>query len=203
MKKIYLILLIVTLYITVCFAGGSSGKSTSVRITDGTSNVKVDSIVNAIRTISTPHAEVHAGDMHIYSTVDTSLADEDSLVIYLSTSAKSSHITIGILCGGDGYGYMYENPNCTFGTIQSVYNANRTSDETASITVGLAPVITSSGTLINSSYSSGGQKNFAVGGAIRSGTELILDGTKDYLIVFTNDAGSAKPVSANLEWYEE
>ncbi len=171
-------------------------------------NLTTDAITNTLVTISLIHNEVHEGEMFESSYIWDSVADDSSGTITMFTGANDAHMVFAAASGGDAYMYFQAGISViSSGTALTAYNMKRDAATTATTevyrdAVGIQPAM-----VLSEVYSPGGTgtgpQGTAVGGTLRGNTEWILKANAAYTFVVVNKAGSAKPASISLQWYEE
>ena len=173
-----------------------------VYVWDGTTTVKVDAAVSALRCIEVEHAEIHAGD-HYYVSDYATVAAAATREFLITTGAVDCHLTWLIDFNKDVQIALYEDGDKVGARAQTVFNNDRGSANTATTTVheGTGGG-TTDGNLI-SSWSGG----LTLGGQARDNNknqrnrEIILKQSKKY-ILRTTSLTNGNIISTTLEWYE-
>lgn len=159
----------------------------------------------SIITLDWVHYQVHIGMM--YTTEHTaSVANTNSLDLLITIGDNEFHATFAIQGGGQMTAYLYESPNASGGTPLTLYNMNRDSSNTSTVTVAHTPTVVSTGTtaIINGRLIPGGTSApTRLGGAARENTEWILKPGLKYLLRLTNTSGGTITENAVLQGYEE
>jgi hypothetical protein len=153
----------------------------------------------------------HHGKLFQVSHIETALADAGVLeIFYLGAAANPAiHMTGSVAADGKGQVQVFEDTTVSSnGTGLTPANKNRTSAETLVTASSFfhTPTITGDGTSIGGpsllpGVSDG--KKILGGGEAGASEESILDGTKNYLIRYTNTSGGAVDVVMSLSFYEE
>lgn len=163
----------------------------------------IDTTAQAVMTIDNHHHEIHEGDAYFYydSVTLGSAATQDYLLTTPNT-AKWAHMVFSV----DGTAVttcrLYEASDRTGTTLQTVWNNNRNSVNTAAVTVRKGTSGgTTDGTLMKT-YSSGtSQGSTKTPTHLGFGSEIILkQNTKYILRVTSGTAGNLCNVVLN--WYE-
>lgn len=166
--------------------------------------LQVCPIVKCQTVLSYPHQEVHLGNTYLVTRLADDVADDANFDIHIiNGSAKLLHIVASATVEGLSWGYIYEGTTYSApGTAMTIYNLNRSSNNTSSASAKHTPTVNSLGTKIFEILINGGTGPRSAGGALRVTTELVLDVSGDYLFRITNKAGAAKDISMLLQWYE-
>ena len=173
-----------------------------VYVNQYTNRMKVDSIDFA-------HSKVHAGDFYTVSKISNAVASSGTLEIFIITgSTYELHMNFNTSAGGDSEFYLFEGTTVSAnGTALTPYNNNRVSSNTAEASFYHTPTITGDGTQLYVDFVPGGSGVFGAGGTaggpIRSGTEVILKQSTNYLVRVTNTSGGAIDLSMGLGFYED
>lgn len=160
----------------------------------------------ALITIDYPHHEVHEGNTYQVTTYTGTVANGDSwgLLISLTGASKNAHAVFEYACGGDAEIRFYENvTGSNYGTKMTSHNLDHASSNTAQVEVFRNPTITVLNDIVFNVLSPGGSGGTASGGVFRSGTEHILAAGKRYYLQAINRAGTSKPMSVGIQWYED
>jgi len=169
---------------------------------DGVSLVTED----ALSTIDWVHREIHEGNTYQVTTYTGSVANNDSwsLMISLTGTAKNAHTVWEFAAGGDAEVRFYENvTGSSYGTQIVSHNMDHVSHNVSEVQVFMNPTITVYNTIVFNVLLPGGSGGTAGGGTFRQGTEHILASGQRYLLQVFNRAGTAKPMSIGVQWYEE
>jgi hypothetical protein len=170
---------------------------------------KRDSILGLLGTIDAAHKEIHEGEtFEAWYRVPngSTIANNGTLDMIISTGAKELHIVEAIAFGGDCELDVYVDGTYSGGTSFTPINLKHSSSEvsTASVsTQATAITVSAVGTLKDEDLFFGGTGGNARGGAIRADTEIIWKINSDYLIRLTNRSGQAQRFMIKLQWYEE
>lgn len=160
-----------------------------------------------VPTITTDHANIHAGEGFSVSNYAEGVADDGYLYLEFKTPAdKYVHMKImNALADGLAIFDVAEAPTLTTGSNAVVgRNLRRIAPvPTCGCTIKTNPTSISGGTVIRSYYVGGGLAGTARGGASSVDTEIVLALATTYLFRVQNIAGTAKALSLWLFWYEE
>jgi len=160
----------------------------------------------ALVTIDYVHNEVHEGNTYQVTTYTGTVANGDSwsLLISLTGASKNAHMTFEYAAGGDAEIRFYENvTGSSYGTKMTSHNMDHVSSKVATVEIFRNPTLTVLGEAVFNVLSPGGTGGSSGGGTFRLGTEHILAAGKRYYLQAINRAGSAKPMSVGVQWYEE
>ena len=186
-------------------------------ITDGTTDLHLDSLSEAMTMVNAEHHEIHEGVSFITDIVDESMANSDTLTLAFKTptGTKAAHLIVDFATLAGGHVDLIEGPtwdNQT-GTKSPIYNRKRETSMTSSIlledqaqasfiasdNVILNPTNLVSGTIIHDLWGFGAKEKFGAVG--RDVEEFILKPDTQYAVRFTSDSGSNKG-HLILNWYE-
>ena len=169
-----------------------SGAGVRANILDTDGNImKVDQTVKAGVMITTPHHEIHEGNMWNAWCIQSGLADNGILnMLVVTGSGKETHMAPDGACGGDAWFEIYEGTTVSEnGTLITPNCMNRVISGTATTLTYCSPTVTSAMHPLLIQFMPGGQKNFAMGGTIRPNTEWIFNGVSgsiNYLLRIKN-----------------
>ena len=153
------------------------------------------------------HKEVHEGEMWFTSYKSpegVDVADDGTVKILIKVGANAfAHFVFGVAAGGDSEIEFFEAPSVAAdGNNLPVWNMKRSDVAVPNTTAWQGPTINSNGDRLINTFVPGGTKQQAHGAVERVGTEWILNEDTNYLLIFTNRAGSGKPMSVALQWYD-
>uniref|UniRef100_A0A6M3MCW8 Uncharacterized protein n=1 Tax=viral metagenome TaxID=1070528 RepID=A0A6M3MCW8_9ZZZZ len=168
----------------------------------------IDKTVNAAVEISTPHHEIHEGNMWHSWCIKSGLADNANLdMLVVTGSGKEVHIAMDGACGGDSWLEMYEGATVSNnGNLITPNCMNRATSGVPATLTYCEPTITSTMHPLTKQFMTGGEKKDATGGIIRPNTEWIFNGISgnlNYVVRVKNVAGDAKDTSVGVEFYEK
>ena len=157
----------------------------------------------SVRMITTEHARIHEGKAFIAGGLFSVAADGTSIEMLLQLT-NSMHAIMQIAAGGDCEIHVFEDTEfSSAGVSLSAFNKNRYSSVVSGTVFTHTPTITSDGTELPPTLLAGGSGGNANGGTSGGfNREMILNGTKNYLVRVTNISGKSISISSNIEWYE-
>ena len=172
------------------------------------SGVLRDSFLGGQVVISQEHYQLQTGDTFLVSYKspdDANIADDGTVNLHIATGAKQVHLSAWASCGGDMEAELLEGTTIDgdTGTEMTVYNKRRASATASLSTVKRDITVDSAGTLLEHRFIPGGDGGNAVGGARGEQDEWIVAANTNYMLRITNRAGTAQPMSIEIEWYEE
>ena len=186
-----------------------------------TDEVRIDASTNALETIEYEHHEIHAGSSFTchFNNDTTNIGEMTAIAFNTPDTDKWVHLIIEAESTGSAYVALYENPSIDDdeGTQLTIYNRNRNSATTATVTsIETVPVantatsyneaqaaganITTTTELARTYIGSGERKS--VGGGNRGVQEWVLDQNQQYIaiiVALTNDDATS---NLTLDWYE-
>lgn len=169
-------------------------------------DLQFDTTTGALVTMDTIHHEVHEGELFTAEYTAASVADAGTVRMVFATGAKQPHLSMSVNAGGNCQIYIYEGVTYTGGTAVPVYNNNRLSTNTPTVSVKHTPSAGTAGTvaIVNGRLLPGGTSaTTRVGGAVRPNVEYALGTSTNYFMDVVNKSGGAITVTSILEWYEE
>ena len=155
----------------------------------------------AFVTITFPHYETHEGD-HFFTGAYTTLANGEVYdILYVTpNSTKYSHMIFEIETESESMFEYYEGATTSDdGTPLVMFNRNRNSNNTPTLTFTHSPAVVSTGDLIGRRIFGSGKK---IGGGIRDSNEIILKANTKYLFRVTNNVGTSNWYDWQFDWYE-
>jgi len=174
----------------------------SAIIDDSNNLVDVDRNTNSLKMITTPHYEVHKGNMYDIGWIFEEVADNTFAYLSLEVPiGKEFHTIVATGCEGDAHMHLYEGGTLTGGNQLTIHNMHRGSSNSSAATALASPGVSATATTLVYQILPGGERVQAVGGVIREGTEWILKSGK-YIVGVVNKAGSAKTIGIQMQWYE-
>lgn len=188
----------------------NTAEHTSTRATITTKSdeeqVKLDDIDASInaeaaltrKIISSVHSNVHAGLAYMTRANNSNLGNGSTLNIKVTTGLTSPHMVFDVHGKLDFEFKCYEAPTSSGGTALNIYNKNRTSSNTSTLTAVEDTGSIVGGTIILHDLISEGHKQ---GGNVEFDREIILKASTDYIFEIESLAAS-NLVHINLEWYE-
>ena len=158
-------------------------------------------------TITTDHANIHAGEGFSVSNYAEGVADDGYLYLEFKTPTSSYvHMKVmNALADGLARFDVVEAPTLTTGSnAVTGSNLRRVPPiATCGCTIKTNPTSISGGTVIRSYYIGGGTGWNANGGGNNVDTEIVLAQNTTYLFRIQNLAGGVKALSLWLFWYDE
>lgn len=184
-------------------SGDAVARAIFTKITDGISTLSIDD--DSLPIINHNHYEVHKGTFYGISHFFDDLANGANADVLIKVGAnKTLHINVSVYSSGFGTIYFYEDTTASNnGTAITIYNMNRTSDNTSNATTFYTPTVTDVGTQLIVTGIPGGEKKNAIGGIAKPNSEFILAKSKNYMVRVNNSSGDTSDVIMNIEWYEE
>ena len=156
----------------------------------------------SVRVIDTEHARVHEGKAFIAGGLFPAIAN-NAVVELLLEPTNSMHAIMQIAAGGDCEIHLFEDTTKTVGTPIVAFNKNRYSLIVSGAVLSHTPAGTGDGIEFPPALLPGGSGGNAGGGTSGGfAREMILNGTKKYLVRVKNISGIAIFISSNIEWYE-
>lgn len=150
--------------------------------------------------------QTHQGRFFTSSAYSASIANNASFDLLIVTTSISPHFGVNINSSGQGLVLLYEDATTSNnGTEITCVNANRLSTKVSTCTCFHTPTVTTTGTLLITSFSPGGSGSKSVGatsGDFARVTEVLAKLNSKYLVRFTNTSGSAQAVSIQFGWFE-
>lgn len=169
--------------------------------------VNVETESKSLVVMDVVHWRIHQGQMFLasYKSPDASpIADDASISMLLVTDGGEPHLVFDVEAGGDCEIQFYEDTTTSNdGTALAEVQMNRNSAKVATLTATHTPTVSGAGTLLMTQFQPGGIAGQSTGGGGFSPREWILKGSTKYLIIATNRAGTAQPMSISAQWYEE
>lgn len=167
----------------------------------------IDTVTGVLITVPYEHHEIHEGNTFTtgYRSPDGSdIADNGIITILIRVPAGiEAHMLFSGAAGGDAEPQLYEGVTVTgAGTALTEFNLKRSSTKASGVTTFHTPTI-SGGTLLLDSFLPGGTGGSTFGGVQTSRSEWNLKASTDYAARIINRAGTAQPLSIQIEWYEK
>jgi len=160
-----------------------------------------DTATNVLETIEYEHHEIHSGSSFTLSrNVDAANGANVDILLITPAGTKWAHLTYEVEVQAEAEIFIYEAPTATAGTPLVIYNRDRNSDKTATMTASHTPTAITPGTTIIRQYHIGTGKS--VGGGARGAHEFILKANTKYLFRVHNETTNANEISIKLDWYE-
>jgi|Deesub1362A_J573_1020465.scaffolds.fasta_scaffold00330_92 hypothetical protein len=153
-------------------------------------------------------AKTEEGKSYSASVRQDAVADASNLTIYLENPGGSGRTLYLVIaeCVSTGQGDIdiYEGATSTGGTDIEPRNLNLgiTTPSVANVTHS-GTVNLSGANLVHQTVAPGGRLVRAVGSASEVGETIIIPETKNFLLIFTNRAGTTANMSVRLLWWEE
>jgi len=184
--------------------------------------IHTDEATNALTVINYDHHEVHGGSSFVCSYNNDCTNTNEMTVIAFNTadSNKWVHVIAEASATAAAYFAVYENPSIDNGegTTLTIYNRDRNSSKTSTVSTIEATPTTGSATSFNEAQAAGanittttelirryigsGERINASGGDTRGSAEFILAGNTQYafMVVSTTDDDNTHGIV--LDWYE-
>lgn len=170
------------------------------RITEILEN-NIDPATSTRKVIDFSHSEIHEGESFTASyKADIGNGANLDLLIVTPNTAKWAHFTYELDVEAETDVMIYEAPTATAGTEVAIYNRDRNSEVTPTVTVTHTPTGITAGSTIIRAYHLGTGKSF--GGGSRDVHEFILKQNTKYLFRMTNATTSNNYMAVKLDWYE-
>lgn len=165
--------------------------------------IRIDSATHSLQTVDYEHHEIHAGSHYFYT--DSVELDNNGTQYYLLTTPNTTkwiHLTYTATGSAITQVQLYETSDRVGTTLQTVYNNNRNSLNTAGMTVHKdISSGTTDGTLIEQLKSGSSTNKSRSGTTAERSNEIILKQNTKYLLKFTS--GTADNLcNLQLGWYE-
>lgn len=166
---------------------------------------RIDSVTEALMTITYPHHEIHDGSRYFYAELIT-LGNSGTREILITTTdtAKHGHFTMEISANKETVVRLFEDSDSTGGTALTPRNRNRNYPDAATISLAHTPTVTTDGTLliIEQFGEATGPATSKAGGTTSGGRlELVLKQNTKYLLRITS-ASDTNDINIILDWYE-
>ena len=162
----------------------------------------IDRSTFAIDTIEYEHHEIHSGSFY-RAGFQKDIANNETAIFAITTpdTTKWLHFRPAIDCELEATIMLYENPtSVTGGNALTPRNADRNSANTSGATVVTDPTINTTGAVVLGNIVLGSKKD--IGGNSDAAYEWILKQNETYVIVVTNNSGSANECNIRCQWYE-
>lgn len=167
-------------------------------------SLRVDTITHSLQTIDYTHHTIHDGSHYYYTncvSVDSGLTQE--YMIETPDTTEWSHFVFDI----DGLGIteilIYEGSDATGTTLQTVFNSNRNSINTATTMIykDISDSGTTDGTLIYCYKSGSATNQTRTNSTANHEEEIILKQNTKYLLR-VNSTTNSNLINVHLSWYE-
>lgn len=217
MKIRLLILLLAALLLSSCSPWNSSGQiidNDGNRLTGDLQPIPIagqsmgngylvphlDSATGDWITVSVEHSEIHEGDLYSYSDVfDIPNSGNRTILFITPPGPQLLHLFFEMDAEAEGEMTFYEDTTYSSnGTQVTPINRNRISTNVADSLMYVAPVITSTGTLLRQRHWGSGK---ATGGATEMFGEFILRPSTNYMLRIVNFTTSPNHCSTEVTWY--
>lgn len=164
---------------------------------------RLDKVTNSLMIVDYEHHEIHSGDHYFYSdSVELGSAATQVYMFTTPNTTKWCHFIFSATGSAITQIQLYEGADRTGTTLQTVFNNNRNSLNTAGMTVHKGTSGgTTDGTLIfqmKSGSSAGASRSPSVS---ERGNEVILKQNTKYILIITSGTAS-NLTNLQLEWYE-
>lgn len=159
---------------------------------------------NAVTATSLRHARVHQGTFYSADHFDSALVNGGTIDLLVQIGEFEAHLRHFSSSGGQGELRIFEGTTFSAaGTAVNAVNRNREVLRPATTVITLDPTITLVGTQLDVLFVPGGAGGNASGNFADFEMEWLLAPNTDYLVRFTNTAGTTQPAHVHLEWYED
>lgn len=159
--------------------------------------------LNGLITTDTVHSRVHSGSAYFCVGV-YSLANDANENWYLAVESNTYVHFREASASGTGAPLLvtlYEDAIVSsIGGIITPYNLNRASASIPTLAVSRAPVVTTTGTMLDTLLIPGAKQQGTIGDLAK--IEWVLKPGKNYLVSFTNQSGGSIRINPNIFWYE-
>ena len=165
-----------------------------------TDDIRIDAATNTLQTIGYEHHEIHSGS-HFYICGHQAMSNGEvvDFTVVTPNTTEWAHMTFSIEGTGAISLEIHEGATVDVaGTAVSVFNNNRNSANTTSLTVREGDTFTGEGTLIYAQQV-GANK---VAGSVQRDREIVLDQNNTYIFRITNETALANELNYCAEWYE-
>lgn len=164
---------------------------------------RLDASTHAMMIIDYPHHEIHSGS-HFFYTDKNTIASAGTVEYLITTpdTTRWAHLVFNITGSAITTVDIYEGSDRTGTTVQTVYNSNRNSLTTATVTIHKGTSAgTTDGSLIWTRKSGSASQISRTGMEATREAEKILKQNTKYLIRITS--GTADNLNnVQLDWYE-
>ena len=147
---------------------------------------------NILVTINKLHGDVHDGDHYKAHLTSTVLADNDTVEMYLKAPDSTVRIHAYASFSSELAGKAEVRESATIsasGSALTIFNSNRNSKNTSTVSVRSSPILTASGTQISFYHVGGGKKGEDPGTVAAKAGWILKQGTI-YILRFISSAGS-------------
>jgi hypothetical protein len=171
----------------------------------GNSNrpMQADSVTHAIEVVDYPHHEIHSGSHFTYTDfVELASAATQDYLLTTPNTTKWAHIMFDLSGSAITQFQLYEASDKTGTTPQTIYNDNRNSATSATITIHKGTSGgTTDGTQIRIYKSGASSAQSKSGSGIRSDEEIILKQNTKYILRVTSGTNN-NLTNVRFSWYE-
>ncbi len=195
-------LITVLLVVTVLLGGCTADDPGYAKVVDAGNNViAIDEISRAIVSIDFEHHKIHEGNhFTILDIDDLGNAEVHDMLVVTPDTTEWAHMVWEIEHELETLIQFYMGTTYSdIGIIESSFNRNGNSINTATTLVYHDATITGVGTLVGAIQQGAGKK---AGGSDRQSNEFILKQNTVYLIRITNLSANNNLVFIKLNWYE-
>lgn len=166
---------------------------------------QIDPLTGHFITIDSVHHRVHAGLMFQTDKLALTVANNDTIEIFVRIGAGSvAHMAFSAKAGGDAELQIFEGMTTVTdeGTTLTPQNRRRSSAIVSDISAFHTPDVTPAEASITDILVPGGSGGNSAGGDAASFAEWNLKADEDYLVRLTNRAGTAQNMGLEVDWYE-
>ena len=163
---------------------------------------RIDVATHTLQIIEYEHHEIHSGSFY-RAGFQKDIANGGTAIFAITTpdTTKWLHFRPAVDCEKEATIMLYENPtSVTGGNALTPRNANRNSANASGATVVTDPTINTTGAVVLGNIVLGSKKD--IGGNSDAAYEWILRQNETYVIVVTNNSGTANECNIRCQWYE-
>jgi len=169
-------------------------------VTSGGASVEVEPTSNCLCTIDIQHAQVHKGNHFFVKSFAEITGASTTAEFLIKTGAKFPHARVIATSNAEFIIDIYEGTTVSAdGTPVTVFNNDRNSATTATVSLFTSPTITGDGTLLWRSKL-GDSGNPA--GSLQTSQELIAKDNENYLLRITKVTSGTHYIDYDFFWYE-
>lgn len=175
---------------------GSYWKSLSASVSGGTRNVLANLATRFLGVASVRESKRLDGYCFSYNRTvsNVTLGQAVGVVIQTPNTNTYGHFRIQCTSVKPAVAGVYEGPTTSGGTTAVPFNMNRNASASPTVTLKVAPTVTSTGTLLN-------QIPMIAGSAMTQPVDWVLKANTKYLVAVKSAVGG-NTISVRLEWYE-
>jgi hypothetical protein len=161
---------------------------------------RLDTITHSLQYVDYAHHEIHSGSSFtVCHTADIGNGANMDVQITTPNTTTWAHLVYEFEGESEFDFNIYEAPTTTGGTTLDIFNRNRNSAATSTLSAVHTPSVSGTGTRINCFHAGSGK---TIGGGDRGTHEFILKQNTKYLFRITNSTTNNNYMSLKLDWYE-